>query len=163
MTGPVETEYRDRREETQSVALEFFARSDQLAGVRKLILRRAAKTLLGKEEIEDFLTAVDEATANAIRHGSPRGERSLIKVVCYTLPTALIVEVQDQGQGFVLVNAAVMPGPDAPGGRGLPLMCALADTVEIASNAKGTTITLKKGVRSAGEESVVTNGVPAEK
>ena len=130
-------------EDNAPVELEFFARPDRLAEVRKLVERLAAKTRLNKEEVEDFLTAVDEAAANAIRHGSPQGERSLVKVVCQ------IVEVRDQGNGFFVPGNARMPEPDAPGGRGLPLMCALADTVEIASNPKGTTITLKKLARSS--------------
>ena len=136
--------HTDGWEDNAPVELEFFARPDHLAEVRKLVERLAAKTRLNKEEVEDFLTAVDEAAANAIRHGSPRGERSLVKVVCHTLPTALIIEVSDQGAGFLVPGNAAMPEPDAPGGCGLPLMCALADTVEIASNPKGTTITLKK-------------------
>ncbi len=148
------TEQRDRREDAEPVELEFFARPDQLADVRKLIERLAAKTRLNKEEIEDLLTAADEAAANAIRHGSPRGERSLVKVVCHTLPTALIIEVRDQGAGFAVPGDSPMPGPDAPGGRGLPLMCALADAVEIASSPKGTTITLKKLARSSGVENI---------
>ena len=137
------------------VELEFFARPDQLADVRKLVERLAAKTRLNKEEAEDFLTAVDEAAANAIRHGSPKGERSLVKVVCHTLPAALIVEVRDQGEGFAVPGTTAMPGPEASGGRGLPLMCALADAVEIASSPRGTTITLKKLARSSGAESIV--------
>ena len=145
--------YTDGWGDTAPVELEFFARPDHLAEVRKLVVRLAAKTRLNREEVEDFLTAVDEAAANAIRHGSPRGERSLVKVVCHTLPTALIIEVRDQGEGFSLTGSAAMPEPDAPGGRGLPLMCALADTVEIASNLKGTTITLKKLARTFPAES----------
>jgi anti-sigma regulatory factor (Ser/Thr protein kinase) len=152
----------DRWEDTVPVELEFFARSDQLADVRKLVERLAAKTRLNKEEVEDFLTAVDEAAANAIRHGSPKGERSLVKVVCHTLPTALIIEVRDQGDGFAVPSAPSMPGPDAPGGRGLPMMCALADAVEIASSPKGTTITLKKLARSSGAESITSRYTVAE-
>ena len=136
------------------VELEFFARPDQLADVRKLIERVAAKTRLNKEEVGDVLTAVDEAAANAIRHGSPKGDRSLVKIVCHTLPTALIIEVRDQGTGFAMPSAPPMPGPDALGGRGLPMMCALADAVEIASSPKGTTITLKKLARSSGADSI---------
>ncbi|MBC8104547.1 MAG: ATP-binding protein [Cytophagales bacterium] len=140
--------HTDERDNNAPVELEFFAKPDHLAEVRKLVERLASKTRLSKEELEDFLTAVDEAAANAIRHGSPNKERSLVRVICHTLPDALIVEVRDQGQGFLVPYSPSMPGPEAAGGRGLPLMCALADTIEIASTPKGTTITLKKLART---------------
>lgn len=131
----------------EPVELEFFARAEHLADVRKLVDRLASKIMLGREPKSDFLTAVDEAVTNAIRHGSPRGERSLIRVVCRPLPDSLIVEVRDEGQGFPLGASPAMPEPDASAGRGLPLMCALADSVEIAASPKGTTVTLKKLAR----------------
>lgn len=134
----------DERNDSAPVELEFFARPEHLAEVRKLLGRLAGKTGLKQPEIEDFLTAVDEAAANAIRHGSPKGERSTVRVTCHSFPHALIVEVRDQGSGFTIPDSLRMPGPDAIGGRGLPLMCALADTVEIRSTPAGTSITLKK-------------------
>ena len=130
------------------VELEFFAKAEHLSEVRKLVERLATKTRLGKHELDDLLTAVDEAAANAIRHGSPKGERSLVRVVCHPLHAALVVEVRDQGTGFAVPQTSAMPSPEALGGRGLPLMCALADTVEIASSPKGTTVTLKKFAKS---------------
>jgi anti-sigma regulatory factor (Ser/Thr protein kinase) len=94
--------------------------------------------------MEAFLTAVDEAVANAVRHGSPRGAQSRIHVSCQPLPRGLLVEVRDQGKGFVVPERPRMPDPEASGGRGLPLMCALADSIKITSGRKGTTVTLKK-------------------
>ena len=126
------------------IELEFYARPEHLSDVRRLVERLAAKSSLNREQISDFLTAVDEATANAIRHGSPQGERNLVRVVCHSMPDALIVEVRDQGVGFNAPASPEMPPPDAQGGRGLPLMCALADRVEVASTPRGTTVTLKK-------------------
>lgn len=131
----------------EPVELEFFARAEHLSDVRKLVERLSGKTKLTREQRTDFLTAADEAVTNAIRHGSPRGERSLIRVSCRALPDSLIVEVRDQGPGFAASPAPAMPSPESPAGRGLPMMCALADSVEIASSAKGTSITLKKLVR----------------
>jgi anti-sigma regulatory factor (Ser/Thr protein kinase) len=74
----------------------------------------------------------------------------------------MIVEVRDQGDGFAVPGTTAMPGPEAPGGRGLPLMCALADAVEIASSPRGTTITLKKLARSSGADAIVSRYSVAE-
>lgn len=130
--------------QSSPVELEFYAKAEHLADVRRLVERLAQKSSLNREQTADFLTAVDEATANAIRHGSPNGERSLVRVLCHSMPDALIVEVRDQGTGFSPPRDPAMPPPEAQGGRGLPLMCALSDMVEVASTPRGTTVTLKK-------------------
>ncbi len=125
--------------------LEFFARPDHLGDVRRLVERLASHTSLSRAEVDDFLTAVVEAAANAIRHGSPQGERSSVKVVGHLLSDkSLCVEVRDSGTGFMAPPLSAMPEPDATGGRGLPLMIALADSVEVTSSPKGTTVSLKK-------------------
>jgi serine/threonine-protein kinase RsbW len=134
----------DRRDADDPVDLEFFARPEYLADVRRLVERLGSQTRLSVTQMDEFLTAVDEAVANAVRHGSPQGERSIVRVTCQPLPAGLVVEVKDQGKGFPVPESPTMPDPDAPGGRGLPLMCALADSVKIASGKKGTTVTLKK-------------------
>lgn len=134
------------------VELQFYAKPEYLADVRKLVERLASKTSLDREAIDDFLTAVDEAVANAIRHGSPQGEQNVVRVNCHRLADVLTVEVQDEGRGFSASDMPSMPGPEAMGGRGLPLMCALADSVEVASSAKGTRVTLKKEAKSGPSE-----------
>jgi serine/threonine-protein kinase RsbW len=129
------------------VKLEFHAKAEYLSKVRRIVERLSPSASLNREEIDDLLTAVDEAVANAIRHGSPRGEHNRIRVVCGYAPGLMTVEVCDEGGGFSAPGAPVMPGPEAMGGRGLPLMCALADRVEIASTPTGACVTLKKASR----------------
>jgi len=140
---------KDRQDGDHAVHLEFDARPEFLAEVRRLVERLGAETGLSSTQMEAFLTAVDEAVANAVRHGSPRGAQSRIRVRCEPLPGGLLVEVRDQGKGFVVPDRPPMPDPEAPGGRGLPLMCALADSIEITSGRKGTTVTLKKTAKGS--------------
>ena len=135
------------QQDNAPVTLEFFARAENLADVRRLIEPMGSKTPLSRADMDELLTAADEAAANAIRHGSPRGEKDLVRVVCHSLPKGLIVEIKDSGSGFHAPSNPSMPGPEAQGGRGLPLMCALADSIEIMSGDKGTTVTLKKIAR----------------
>ena len=139
------SENSDRSEDKNTpVELEFYARPEQLMEVRRLVERLGKKTPLSRSELDDLLTAVDEAAANAIRYGSPLGTRDRVRVVCHLLQNGLLIEVRDNGNGFTAPHSPTMPEPEASGGRGLPLMCALADSVEIASSSRGTTITLKK-------------------
>jgi anti-sigma regulatory factor (Ser/Thr protein kinase) len=135
---------KDRQDGDHAVHLEFNARPEYLAEVRRTVEQLGAGAGLSSTQLEAFLTAVDEAVANAVRHGSPHGTQSRIHVRCQPLPSGLLVEVRDRGKGFVVPEKPLMPDPEAPGGRGLPLMCALADSIEITSGRKGTTVTLKK-------------------
>jgi Anti-sigma regulatory factor (Ser/Thr protein kinase) len=125
----------------------FTADPAQLSGIRQWVQGVAESTPLQNYQVEDLLTAVDEAASNAIRHATP-GERDRhIWVRCAVLEDGLQVRVRDEGRGFLVPDVPKMPGPEATGGRGLPLMCALADSVEIASGAQGTTVTLSKRVQ----------------
>jgi anti-sigma regulatory factor (Ser/Thr protein kinase) len=122
----------------------FPADARHLADVRRAVTEVGGPTSLDRYAMADFLTAVDEAVANAIRHGSPRGLQDTVHVVCAPADGGISVEVRDSGRGFVSPSTPSMPGPEATGGRGLPLMCALADRVEVASTPNGTRVTLSK-------------------
>lgn len=128
-----------------SEAKDFPSRPDVLVDIRRMIEQAAAHTLLDREAIDDLLTAVDEAAANAIRHGSPQsGPNAIVHIHCRYTRQLLEVQIRDFGNGFSIPETPVMPAPDATGGRGLPLMVALSDSVSIASTPGGTTITLTK-------------------
>jgi len=130
-----------------SVEMEFAARAEHLSEVRRAVSDAATSLGFTRATLDDLLTAVDEAVANAIRHGSPRGERDRVAVQIKAKPHKLTVSVRDSGGGFATSGSApTMPAPDALGGRGLPLMAALADSLEITSTPHGTTIVLHKRI-----------------
>lgn len=126
------------------LTLDFPAQAEYLVGVRRQIECVAKQTSLSQTQLEDFLTAVDEAVANAIRHGSPNRERSRVAVSCSRLPHGLIVEICDEGNSAIFPKTPQMPRPDEIGGRGIPLMLALADTVEIVPSTSGTRVKVAK-------------------
>jgi anti-sigma regulatory factor (Ser/Thr protein kinase) len=53
-----------------------------------------------------------------------------------------MVAVSDSGSGFRPPAHPTMPSPLATGHRGLPLMQALVDRVDVASHGHGTTVVL---------------------
>ena len=131
----------------EETSRDFPARAEVLSEVRRMVEQCAAQTGLSKMQTEDLLTAVDEAAANAIRHGSPKNDPTAqLRIVCQHTAQWLEVRVRDFGAGFAVPEVPTMPAPDAMGGRGLPLMVALADSVAIASTPTGTTVTLVKRV-----------------
>jgi serine/threonine-protein kinase RsbW len=87
--------------------------------------------------------ALDEALANAVRHGH-RGDPTKRVEVRYRVTAAeALAEVEDQGEGF---DPGQVPDPRAPenlerlGGRGLLLMRASLSWVRY--NARGNVVTL---------------------
>lgn len=89
--------------------------------------------------------AVTEAAANAIRHGSPEGPRNHVRVSFYVEPRTLIVDVSDQGPGFVPEpTREPMPGKLPEGGLGLLMMRQTMDHVEFYRDEAGMLVRMTK-------------------
>jgi len=107
------------------------------------VLRRLdviLKTLAGQlhmppDRNESLRAAVLEASANAVRHGSPGGNQETVSVIFHRHPGHLVVEVQGSGPGFSTDEV----------GDGVALMRRLADEVEFLPNPNGllTRLTLR--------------------
>jgi serine/threonine-protein kinase RsbW len=111
---------------------------------RRAIREMAERADLTPEEVYDVTLAGSEAVANAIEHGSPckkRGVRLRVRVE----DGSLIVEVSDCGT----FPATSEGSPDR--GRGLPIIGALADVVELNPGPEMTVLRLAKhaSMRSA--------------
>ncbi len=123
----------------------FPSRADYAAEVRQAIGHWMPILGFDQEMTEDFQTAVTEAVTNAVRHGSPDGAAAEFRVAGRRLPDgALRVEVTDSGPGLSAGTYPAMPDPEAVGGRGLPLMRALSDSVEFRAAASGHSVVLIK-------------------
>ena len=86
---------------------------------------------------DDLALAVSEAVTNAIVHGYRDGGPGRVDLECWRDGDECIVEVTDRGVGM-------RPNPGSPGiGMGLPVITALADTVEIVSLDRGTAIRMR--------------------
>jgi serine/threonine-protein kinase RsbW len=88
--------------------------------------------------VEQLVLAVAEACNNAILHA--KGDEFTVSVVVDS--GRALVTVADHGAGFVPPAHPTMPGPQATGRRGLALMQALVDDVDVVSDRAGTTVML---------------------
>jgi PAS domain S-box-containing protein len=124
----------------------FPSRPDYAAEVRQAVSHWMFTLGFRRDEIDDFLTATSEAVTNAIRHGSPQGGADQFQVSAYRLAdVSLAVDVSDRGPGLLDAQIrAVMPGPEAIGGRGLPLMQQLSDSIHYTSTPSGMRVRLIK-------------------
>ncbi len=107
------------------VRLTLPARPENVAVIRHVLGAFAEALRLPPELVEDMRLAVTEACTNVVRHAYRDGEPGPIDVMIRPNGDRLELIVADRGQG-------VGPSRDASGaGLGLPLIAALADSVEL--------------------------------
>jgi serine phosphatase RsbU (regulator of sigma subunit)/anti-sigma regulatory factor (Ser/Thr protein kinase) len=99
------------------------------------------------EEVQDITMAANEAIQNAIEHAHALTRRA-VEVVLDRSGDPIEVTVRDHGTW--------RPPRESSRGRGLPLMRALMDTVEVDPTPQGTTVTLRRSL--GGPQRGMTNG-----
>jgi serine/threonine-protein kinase RsbW len=108
--------------------------------LRAAVERVAEECGLDAGERFDIELAATEAVTNALK-GTP--ESQAVEVIVAGHEDAVEVEVVDQGV-FSPIRAALHRGPDAEGGRGIPIILALVDEVEFAQTSRGTRVRMSK-------------------
>jgi anti-sigma regulatory factor (Ser/Thr protein kinase) len=110
---------------TSDVRLTLPARPENVAVVRHVLGAFAEALQLPDPVIEDMRLAVTEACTNVVRHAYADGEPGPVEILIRPVDDALDIVVSDEGRGLG-------PSDDTSGpGLGLPLIAALADTLEI--------------------------------
>ena len=98
------------------------------------------------ETIADVVLAAEEAMANAVRHSGAADE---LEISLAFDGRDLIAEITDHGRGFDAsrLDLARPPDPTAPGGRGLFLMAALLDELQVQGNGGVAITAVKRNAR----------------
>ncbi|MEV6731946.1 MULTISPECIES: ATP-binding protein [unclassified Streptomyces] len=94
------------------------------------------------ERRDDIRLCASELAANAVLHGAPPGREFSVRLT--REQEGLWIEVRDSGPGRPALRH---PGSEAEGGRGLWLVGALADELEVREEVVGKTV--RAGFRSA--------------
>jgi anti-sigma regulatory factor (Ser/Thr protein kinase) len=117
---------------------------DSLVALRNAVAAHASRLGVGDDLVEHVVLVAYELASNAVRHGEGHGRLRL-----HASEGVIGCTVTDEGGGFPDAEHAGLtrPEPTASGGRGLWLVRCLADTVEIRSDGKGTTVDARFAIR----------------
>jgi anti-sigma regulatory factor (Ser/Thr protein kinase) len=115
------------------------AEPGQCSKVRETLRSFLERCPLDADQRYDMLVAAGEATANAIEHPQDRDDNDVV-VRASLDDDAVVVTVHDRGRW-------AMGKSPSPRGRGIPLMHALVDKVEISNDPRGTFVELRTALR----------------
>lgn len=122
---------------------EWPAQAEELAGLRHLLRRWLLRHGASEDETYDITVACQEAAANAVEHAYAPGARTF-EVEATRSGNAIEVTVRDHGQW--------RSARGTHRGRGLLMMEALMDSVQVEQAEAGTVVVLRRvladGVRS---------------
>lgn len=120
----------------------------RVGAVRREFLEWLDPLGLPEELVGDAATALTEACANAVQHGSPHGELDSFRVRCDAGEHKLVLEVTDCGSGFLFCGVAQLhPRAMEERGRGIWLMATLTDSMEFHYECGGTQVRMEKVIR----------------
>ncbi len=116
---------------------------EHLSAIRHELARWLAPLRLTEIETADVVLAVDEAAANAVRHAYAPDESGSVELTLWTEPgtepghSTLSIEIVDHGHW--------QPPTDRPtdGGRGIPLMTTMSESVLIHYDERGSRVLLR--------------------
>ena len=118
-----------------------------VAALVRSTLRQIAPVLrLSSDEEFSMLVAVGEAIANAVEHAYGDREPGLVEITMHDEANRLVVQVDDYGRWRPFQKREER-------GRGIPLMHALVDGVQIKSTQTSTSITLSLDLKRGAEAS----------
>ncbi len=129
--------------------LELPADPSSLRGAREELRRWLDDEGLGRAEAADIVLATSEALSNSVEHAYPPGEpgAGVSVELARDGRDALTVVVRDRGRWKPPAGAAHR-------GRGLALMRALMETVDVASGDHGTVVRMRRRLPQRPEDAV---------
>ena len=127
------------------------SRAEDVGMVRKFIRALSGVDGFAEDDMLSIEVAVGEALANAVRHGSPRGEDDTVEVTYTVDAGAIEVSVHDHGKGFDLQQHLLHVDPQSlcEGERGLFLIAALMDEVAYTRTPSGGCLSIRKSLPGA--------------
>jgi serine/threonine-protein kinase RsbW len=122
----------------QKVRLRIPAKAEYVTLGRLALTGLARLGPFSDEELGDLQLAVTEACTNSVRHAYRDGA-GVVEILYELHRDRVVVEVTDDGDGFVPPEEAVLDGNGEPaeGGLGIAIIRAVSDELEIGARDGG--------------------------
>ncbi|PYP68707.1 MAG: hypothetical protein DMD26_01295 [Gemmatimonadetes bacterium] len=135
------------RDDARVIEVDIPSDVQYIEKVVELVQRECALMRFGARQLMlNLAVALTEALSNAILRGNNDDPAKHVHVMARVDPGQLVIEVQDEGEGFDLDRCTSDPTTPAnverEDGRGLFLMRQLMDSVERFDGARGNTVRL---------------------
>ncbi len=127
----------------ESLSLALPAKPSSLASMRRAMAQWLRLSGASEAEVYETLVASGEACANAVAHANSAVSDSPFEVQADRDGPQIQIVVRDSGSW--------RPPGEESRGRGLPLMRELMDEVKIEPGPGGTTVTMRRRLREAGD------------
>src|ERR1044071_1591023 len=121
----------------RSVRLTIPAKPEYIPLGRLALTALAGVRPVSDETLYDLKLALTEACTNSVRHAYEHGRVGNVEIVYELRPDRLVIEVGDEGAGFVPLEGNGHEGELEEGGLGIEIIRALADEVEIGTREEG--------------------------
>jgi serine/threonine-protein kinase RsbW len=119
------------------VRLRIPARAEYITLCRLALTGIARLRALSDELVADLKLALTEAASNSVRHAYGDNNAGVVEISYELLPDRLVIEVSDDGEGFDPMSSREEPDGLSEGGLGIAIIRAIADEVEIGTQADG--------------------------
>jgi serine/threonine-protein kinase RsbW len=122
----------------RTVRLTIPAKAEYITLVRLALSGLSHLRALSEETLGDLKLAVTEACSNSVRHAYRDGREGSVDVVYELHSDRLIIEVRDDGEGFVAADQSAVDASGLnEGGLGIAIIRALADELEVGPGESG--------------------------
>jgi len=122
---------------------EFSAHPQNAGPAREKVRDAARHAGFTALDLADIEIAVGEAVTNAILYGSPSADSRVI-LAYGMVGLSFVIKIHDEGSGFDPGLVKMEEDTDALGGRGIRLMRALMDQVDLHYDGRGMVASLHK-------------------
>lgn len=129
----------------ERIEFEIPSRIDCMHEVLSYLIERTAHLGIIKPTTSNIFVALDEAIANAIKHGNKNDADKRIHIIADITAEEAIFTITDEGEGFDLHSLPNPTDPDyimRPCGRGVMLIYHIMD--EVRYNTRGNQIVMVK-------------------